>query len=798
MWKKITFILLGIALFFGCLMACFAGTTYYIDPSNGNDGLNGLKPSGNATSVRIVGAISGGQLKIYQPATPTTVGGPWKHAPNDPSATAVAAATTLLMDDIVFTNSIVDADYEQGFPTNCFFFDDFERGDYRLWPMKTLVGTGSLVNINSNKTWSGICSGEFVLSPTGEARRSVLDCQLMALTNEHNLYIGGRFYIPSSFVFSNGVSMPLLGFYKSGYAITERYGVYPTPTNLVIYSTRCGNLTNIVSRDVWHTIEGYYSTTLTNGSSAIWLDGVLCKQTNNVAALTNYSDGFRFGSSLDNVSASYPTVGGTIYIDDVYASTNFITFPTNSLKLVHPDFRGRIGGRVSAILAQQQSTDTFELWKRVNDGSSSVLITNISNPSGRVDAPVDLRGIPQSMVSIQAVLRESNGNAKLVKEYRYAKNYSGNPEYSIDEKNNFTTNGIPYFQLTPFILSSGSVASWASSNVINSLFGGDFSSNSFHGISNSIALAESLKLPFIAPLPMQNAIVKGSTNETTVSTITNLVYAFKDLNYVAGWSFIDEPELYNYTGNDCYQWWQCQKRLDPSHINMLNLEGDVLSGSSDYRSRIANQFNYPFLSTDVISGDAYPYEYASQSLGEVAMIVQRGRAWNHDTIPVCAYVNSCDVHPTGLGPITPQQINCQAWLSVINGVKGLQWFQYFGDTTPSNLVKMAEFKSKVDAYTPWILNGNPLSVSVDTTYPIIPNIPTNSGLYCSGWSSGGTNKIFVLNVLTTNQLGTIYMNGLLPTSVVSNDLTGVKATAATNSFSDTFTSETVHIYTVTP
>lgn len=701
-------------------------------------------------------------------------------------------------------SGIVDSDY-QWQTTPYLLSEDFESGNLMTWTRNTVTGTATTNDVQTNTVFSGKYAAVFDIAATNSTRRTFLGTALansndpFSTSNYTELYSGIRFYIPSStYVGTNSglAFQSLLGQYVTGNVAYERMGLTMSGTTnvvSVVVNSVAKTLTNAITLDAWHDMQIYRKYDSSNaGVATYYLDGNQVYTTNGLTHCTNYTLGC-FVGTIDSISSSLTPWKLKLFVDDFRLSTNLITWETNAIKVAYPDARGRIGMNLAVMLTGQQPNDTLNVKLTASDGTIQT-VTNILSPSGRSDIKVSLRGLPRSMITLNTTWSNSSNVIKGSNIYTYAKTYVGDPYYSIDERNSFTTNGTPYFPIQAYFLPTNSIASWGSSNVINSLYADLFGATTSTSLSNYLAQVGTLHwVPWLGKKP-----ALGVNPSNDVSQMTSLIASFKDNSKVAGWTFIDEPELYQTYSPEHFTWWQAAKAADPTRPVWVNIEGTVMDRGSGFNVGIANTWSWPHIATDVIGFDMYPLDNpASYNFDQMSKAVTYTKQCNYDILPVFGYVAPCDTKEgTGHPGPTPGEIEMQNWILVNSGAKAVQYFPYngstgFGKIYESNLVQMAHFKTTIEQYSPWILKGEPISA---ITYPS----STNQGpCYAGAWNYTNSIKVSIVNTSSNSANENVFMNGITAGSSATID-GGSPLTCFSGYFSVTIPAETNLFISVVP
>jgi len=618
------------------------------------------------------------------------------------------------------------------------FEDQFEVGDLHAWFTRDCLGAGSRVEINEVHRHSGRFSAAFQLAPTNQARRAALIQQFPAVSPVH-----ARVYlrISSATQVPIGQSLEIIGFAKTGVGLVcslrlKRIG----DRAYVLSQARLGDAKHEFTLDQWHCVEIHYQAGLDQGACRVWVDGEL-HLTGQGLQMPHVANELRAGV-VQTVSAENSSLQARLFLDDVVVAGRSIGGEPTGVRLLCPDFRGRIGAPLRVVLTGWQPQDRIRVKLTNTNGFSRALADGLAPADGVLELKVSLRGLPRSRYQFTGELLGRDGRVKASESVCFDKNYDGDPAFSIDEDNNFTRHGKPFFLVTPFVLRPESARQWLTNRIINTLYGCDWNNKTVEGARRYLDAAQACGTAAFAPMPVSIHGKKKEAEEITASFLMGYVTNLHRHPALAGWVFIDEPELFHYRAADHRAWWEAAKSWDGSIITHVNLMGNTF-GKSDHNIKLARTFCYPFLCADAMGFDMYPYEYTNtQSLTEMALHLERIQRWNHYLIPATAFIQCQDIHANkGGGAPTPRQILLMAWLAVIKGAKGIHWFHYFGPTPPESLQAMSQFGQQVEK-----LSAILLSPSLPS--PIAAQIiegPADSVQWASRRCQG-TNYLLMINI----------------------------------------------------
>ena len=207
---------------------------------------------------------------------------------------------------------------------------------------------------------------------------------------------------------------------------------------------------------------------------------------------------------------------------------------------------------------------------------------------------------------------------------------------------------------------------------------------------------------------------------------------------------------------------------------------------------------------DILGFDYYPYMvhgytgYEGSGLADLTSALDNCRNWNYNLLPTMTWIETCSIGQgwTNAAP-TAVQLKNLIWLSVIHGVKGLQWFHYFTATPAANYAEMNKALKMITALTQPIL-----SAPENVTNVISGQGPTGGRVDLMSRQLNSQLYIFATTIPTngiaTNGMGTsvtITMSGLAAGQQIGVLGEARTITSAPGSFTDTFSPEAVHIYT---
>lgn len=449
----------------------------------------------------------------------------------------------------------------------------------------------------------------------------------------------------------------------------------------------------------------------------------------------------------------------------------------------------------------------------------------------------DYRGLGLGPHTLRVEVRAADSTLRGSAEETWTQIRDGIPHVGIDENNAICVNGEPFFPVTPWGVEGAGVATWLP--YINTLnHQGWNTAKDIAGWTGALDNAQNYGVKILGPLrgnywpngDTSNIVEDppGSGNwvhytEVDIDQLASYVSATKDHPGLFMWGWKDEPDL---GGGDQYipatevkRWTDKCHELDGNHPNAVNIVGYGFTGSPPYpnygNNRAASYCflysdqktsamgdNEPFakktVCCDVISMDYYPYEYATRysyvSLEDCLLAHDRMREWNYNLIPTMTWIETCDIRAEPeypwTPPPTPTELRNLCWLTVIHGVKGIQWFHYFEPTPAENYAVMNEFRDQITALTPVVLG--PEETGADVT-----DVELGGGrVDIMVREHDAQVYIFAGEVRAESQTVRFDVDGLGAGMTVEVYDEARTITADAGSFTDTFDPLAIHIYVI--
>jgi hypothetical protein len=507
----------------------------------------------------------------------------------------------------------------------------------------------------------------------------------------------------------------ILALNDAKYTTFEKIRFTQSNNIFMISSKLAGVLKTPLVTNKWTCLELNYSSNSTGNEIAYWVDGVMQGKTNS-PTWTNQLGILDLGILRFDAL----TNGLHLYIDDVVFALNpanvdsSISSDTNTVGLggsnqvkphiviIHPDFQGRIGTRLLAVITGNTSGDKMVSTLRKPDGASNIVYNGtVPIDVGKCYIDVDIKGGIRGQYSLETVLLDSNGNPKCSETILFTKAYDGDPRFTLDANNIFYLDNKKVFPVTPFGLDASKLGTWGASNYINMAYGQGWYNPTPATMRSYVVTAKAVGLPTIGPLNMGAAVRNGSPGALTTSTVISYVTNLTHVDDLIAYSLRDEPDYNGFTAADHKEWWDVVKKFDPSKLTHVNLMGTDFITNNDANVSLGHTFTYPYLIADIYGFDYYPMWGSNKTLGNMVMATRNLIRWNYNLVPVWGFVQTANVENGNSASREPtaSEVNLMAWLLVIGGCHGVQWYHYQGITPPANFDAMAKFTKDVTDLT---------------------------------------------------------------------------------------------------
>lgn len=335
--------------------------------------------------------------------------------------------------------------------------------------------------------------------------------------------------------------------------------------------------------------------------------------------------------------------------------------------------------------------------------------------------------LPSGDYELLAELLNNDKRISYIKE-KFTKPYKGIPKIGINEFNAICINGEPFFPVTPYLGDKPKVPEWAN-KYINSTYGaGYYTTHNLSTWSDYINLSSQNGLHVIGPERWEGKGPLHYEKNSDIRKMAEYVHSSKNDNAMMMYMWDDEPNGSGRHGrippSVNAAWTYMCHSIDPQHLVTTNLYG--------YRylphyGQVADDYDYLDNSIyfggkkhqifDVIGFDVYPINAAdhisllgNRIISDYAEAIDFMQSQYYGLVPAMSFI---EVQPLKNSPVTPtpEQILMLAWLNVVHGIKGINWFHYFGITPQESLDAMGLFYNQITKYSKVVL-GAPSSVQV--------------------------------------------------------------------------------------
>ena len=391
---------------------------------------------------------------------------------------------------------------------------------------------------------------------------------------------------------------------------------------------------------------------------------------------------------------------------------------TRRFELRHAPFHARTKQYVYAVVPGRYSSVATNKIEAVLAGSASgsTTLLDMNGPGGEERFLINNAALSADDYTLTARLKNADGNVLDTTTEYFSKSYAGAPTVGIDENNSLVYRGGLFFPVTCFGLRQDLMAVWSPWHCINTIYNlGTTTPRTVAGWQGYMRDAARYGWAAMGSGGWFIGTVSPYGRNVDLSWIAANVNATKDdlsnLLYQLG----DEPDIGAEAGHVPGPVLRAMTYkahvLDPHHPTATNFAGIYLTPGSTGEYR-ANEYNMMYnavyfggkgaVPTDVIGMDFYPIDSASRGakVRDYPAILDRLRDRNYGLVPYMAFVETQDIaQGSGTPIVAPAQIKMLAWLGVVHGCKGINWFHYFSPVVPpdNNFKAMAQFLTDITA-----------------------------------------------------------------------------------------------------
>ncbi|MBN2157862.1 MAG: PKD domain-containing protein [Spirochaetes bacterium] len=498
-------------------------------------------------------------------------------------------------------------------------------------------------------------------------------------------------------------------------------------------------------------------------------------------------------------------------------------------ELWHADFHARTSQYLYARIPGEITMDasnTLAITITGDTGYSATLV-NKSALQSVERVLLNNSSLPAGNYTLTATLRNASSTVLDTIREQFPKSYNGSPTVGIDENNAIRVNGNLFFPVTPFMLNIVDIPTWKTNSYISMLnsqgFPHDYTADGWDSYLNS---STSNGIKALGPGGSWGELIDGryitgdGGRNSDIRIIDKYVNKSKNNPGLFAWIWRDEPdggdEKIYLPAEVLRAWTKRTHALDPQHPVSINLLGEYLrdtypswawtrSGFYQYLDN-AGRFGRRTPVADMYSIDYYAIEFAATrgtTITSLCTVLDELRRRSYNLVPCMSFVETCDIdqaeggmaHPTPWSP-TPEQLRMVIWINVVHGMKGIEWFHYFGTTPAANYQVMSTFVDQITRLTPVVL-GPEINPAVTVTV-------SDARIDTMVRQHDGKTYLFAVRVCNLDSSGntigspvpaTIHIDGVgTGTATVFDESRSLPVTSG--SLQDTFNPAAVHIYVI--
>lgn len=599
------------------------------------------------------------------------------------------------------------------------FTDDFETRDFSAWT-GTNQAAPNLANAKCTECGriveNPVHSGRFALEATMSSSGSV---KLMEkVTPVPDLFVRFYFYLDKTLSMQNRSTVTVLSVEEGEQLLLYNSG------GAVYLRDRSGHVgTHAVSSQAWHSIEVRSSAANGTGMATVWLDGSVEIDAKNLAFTGPFSV---FYLGVDN----FGSATGSIFFDDVVASTAPIGSPAAGITARYPNSAARTGMPVDLTIFGEEPGDVLSARM---DGAEVFRTSGAVSGHERFQLNLTpLAGDHKLVIQLMG----AKGSVKASFSGTIHKYTSGEPTVAIDENNNILVRGRKYFAVAPFEDGLRQWETWRSHKAVNTYGwmagfadGYRYSRGQYKDFLDSLGGA-------LAIGPNDNFTgrregVFAANQPDAAKIVGGYVSSLKNHRGVFMWTWKDEPDIGPGVGHvppaQMRSLLQVTHTNDANHPVLLNVAGYP---NSNTRNRRAGWY-YPLvpnsteMPADVYSFDMYPliYQKGGFTIAQWVDQIDRVQRYTYGLTPWYVFVEAgiqpCPDPPActkGHGP-TAAQVTMESWLAVIHGVKGISWWGPLAYIDDAHYRAMAAFLARISELKDVVLSDTTRKVVSDRNVP---------------------------------------------------------------------------------
>lgn len=495
---------------------------------------------------------------------------------------------------------------------------------------------------------------------------------------------------------------------------------------------------------LWHHYAFTYSAA--EGISRLYFDGKLIgEKTGITGALVDSSVELFLGAKNDGTEVFDGYIDELKIYDRALGQDDIF----QGFEVLHADFHCHTAQWIHVRVPERVSSDPSNTMEAVISGGDLEYDIKLARKSGLSTYEkfllknAELKG-SQNYYYLTVSLLDANNTVIYEMQEKFHKKYDGNPKVGIDENNSIRVDGKLFYPVTPWGLNNGIVESWVNNGYINTVYGLGFWGFGANGPQRTIAgwkeyidHAQSLGAKAIGPAMWDGQGPSSYMGNADIRVIKNYVEALNDHEAMLMWQWLDEPRLYGVSAGTLRSWTKASQDIDDQHPVATNFMGFYYGTDNVYfknqRGALTylnnkKQFGKRTPVADVVGFDFYPLDSSSTrdpgTVNNLTLILETIHEANFNLLPVMSWIETANAgganannDPTPWAP-TPEHMKMLTWLNVVKGVKGINWFHYFGQTPAANFDEMKTFTSQITELTDVVL-GTPSELPVTSTHTVI-------------------------------------------------------------------------------
>jgi len=463
-------------------------------------------------------------------------------------------------------------------------------------------------------------------------------------------------------------------------------------------------LADEIKNKQWH----HYVMVYDGSHIRMFIDGAEKSRTALTGMVKNTNDDLLIGKGDSGV------FDGCIDEVKIYNSTLTPTEISTGFELWHADIQARTAQYIYAQIPgvfTKNSENQIKVTIEGNNGYSKVIL-NKNNLQQEETFLLNNSLLPAGTYILKAQLFDAKDNMLDELTEKFEKPYNGMPVVGIDQNNAIRINGALFFPVTSWMLTCSLMNDWKARKCINTLCGeGYYPKHNIDSWKDYLNQASSHNwyaaggefIGTFTTIPVRN-VDTGKIIESVTET--------KNHPNLLMWHLGDEPALANVPAPVLRSRTYLYHKHDTyGHPVLTNYGGGMwVEWGEEKRKTYEYLHNAAMFGgkrthvTDVLGIDYYPigFRKGGTTVEKLALALDRLREENYNLVPYMSFVETAYL-VQDLPPPTAEQVRMLAWLNVVHGVKGINWYHYELPTPPENYAAMAEFTDNITRLTSIVL-----------------------------------------------------------------------------------------------